>query len=200
MQPLTDNSERRIRARLTQVCPIRIRVGDGAAGVAGRMFNHSETGIYFETDVRLSPGAEIFIGAGETSATDAAVDYACRRARVAWCRELADEGHYAFGCGVTFCEAGARAAAAAAPAGERRRHARRPCRKPVQLVDENAFYKGVAEDISASGVFVTSGKQPRPGQKVTMGIPDRTGRMVMVQARVVWSNGSGFGLKFIRKD
>jgi hypothetical protein len=32
-----------------------------------------------------------------------------------------------------------------------------------------------------------------------MGIPDKTGRMVMVRAKVVWSNEAGFGLKFTHK-
>jgi PilZ domain len=196
MQPLTDNPERRKRVRLTQVCPIRLREATGTGEIAGRMFNRSESGIYFETDTRLDPGSELYIGVGCVPGTGAAADYACLRARIVWCRELADDAHYFYGCGATLYAGGVSSEPAAA--GERRRHLRRAFRKPVQLVDENAFYKGVAEDISASGIFVKSGKQPRSGQSVTMGIPDKTGRMVMVRAKVVWSNGAGFGLKFTR--
>jgi hypothetical protein len=197
MLPLTDNPERRKRVRLTQVCPISLRDLAGRDGVAGRMFNRSETGIYFETDTRFEPGTEVYIGTGCETGGDAAADYDCRRARIVWCRELADDGHYVYGCGAQIQDEGG--PAAPAPAGERRRHPRRSFRKPVQLVDETAFFKGVAEDISAAGIFVKSGKQPRPGQSVTMGLPDKTGRMVMVRAKVVWSNATGFGLKFTHK-
>jgi len=194
MQPLTSNSERRSRARLAEVLPISVRQAADSLNIPGRVFNHSATGIYFETNTPLDPGSEVYIGMG-LRAAGAAADFCCRAALIVWCRELSEDAQYPYGCGASFVAT--HSAPASAPAIDKRRHPRRPFRKPVQLVDGTEFFKAVAEDISASGILVKSGKQPTPGQTVTLGLPDRTGRTVAVRAKVVWSNAAGFGLKFI---
>jgi len=197
MHALPKNDERRTRARLTEVSPISIRRPADRGRVTGRMFNRSDTGVYFETDSRLEPGSEVYIGVGRSAKAEGDADYCCCAARVVWCRELADDAHYRYGCGASFEEP--KAAGGADPGREKRKHPRRTFRKAVQLVDEDSFFKAMAEDISATGMFLKSGRRPRPGQTLTLGIPDKTGRTVAVRAKVMWSNANGFGLKFTRK-
>jgi hypothetical protein len=111
MKP-AQNLERRDKARLPYVCPIIVNDLMSGETCSASMFNHSGTGIYFESDALL-------------------------------------EGH--------------------------------------------------AVDISPSGIFIKSGKRVRTGQIITLKIPDKTGKDVFVQGKVVWSNADGFGLKFIVK-
>ena len=112
-----------------------------------------------------------------------------------WRKELKEDSHffYGYGCQIKQRKSPERSE----PSREDRRHPRRPFNKPVRFAIEDRVSEGLASDISPSGVLVKSGRQPRAGQVVTLRIPDKTGKGLIVKGRVVWSNGDGFGLKFI---
>ena len=61
MEP-AQNLERRDKARLPYVCPISVKDLMSGESCSARMFNYSDTGIYFESDALLEPGAEVYIG------------------------------------------------------------------------------------------------------------------------------------------
>jgi len=82
---------------------------------------------------------------------------------------------------------------------KQRRHARRPFNRQIWFAADQAISAGLAVDISPSGVFVKSDKRVRTGQIITLRLPEKTGKDVVVRGRVVWSNADGFGLKFIVK-
>jgi hypothetical protein len=162
----------------------------------GRLFNRSETGFYFESDRAYQPGTEVYIGMRESEADGAGADYRCVLGRVVWCRELGADAHFFYGCGVRTIDA----PVASGPGREQRRQPRRTFNRTVHLSDADGAWKALAGDISATGVFVRSGKQPRVGRTLTLGIPTATGNTVVVRAKVMWSNAGGFGLKFLRGE
>lgn len=198
MHALPKNPERRSRARLTQVCPIQLRNPHRRGVIVGRLFNRSETGFYFESDRAYQPGTEVYIGLRESEEGGAGADYRCVLGRVVWCRELGADSHFYYGCGVRAL--GDAAPAAKAAGREQRRQPRRPFNRTVHLSDADGPWKALAGDISATGVFVKSGKQPRVGRTLTLGIPTPAGKTVVVRAKVMWSDAGGFGLKFVREE
>jgi hypothetical protein len=180
---------------LTQVCPIQLRDPKGRAAIVGRLFNRSETGFYFESDRAYRPGTEVYIGMRE--ADGAGADYRCVLGRVVWCRELGEDSNFFYGCGVRAI--GDAEPPVSAPGREQRAHPRRTFNRTIHLSDADGPWKALAGDISGTGVFVKSGKQPRVGRTLTLGIPTSAGKTVVVRAKVMWANAGGFGLKFVRE-
>jgi hypothetical protein len=196
MKP-AQNLERRDKARLPYVCPISVKDLRSGESCSARMFNYSDTGIYFESDALLESGAEVYIGLRHSPFEDRASDYTCYGTIIMWRTELKEDAHFFYGYGTQIFWPNSPEKAKSHR--KQRRHPRRPFNRQVQFVADHTISKGLAVDISPSGVFVKSGKRLRAGQIITLRIPDKTGKEVIVHGRVVWSNADGFGLTFISK-
>jgi hypothetical protein len=191
------NLERRDKARMPYVCPIIVNDLISGETCSARMFNQSDTGIYFESDALLESGAEVYIGLCHPPSEDRLSDYTCYRTTIMWRKELGVDAHFFYGYGTQVLPS--ESPRKAKSHRGQRRHPRRPLNRQVRFAADLTISKGYAADISPSGVFVKSGKRVRIGQIVTLGIPSKTGKEVLVQGKVVWSNADGFGLKFIEK-
>jgi len=191
------NLERRNKARLPYVCPISVKNVRTGASYSARLFNYSDTGFYFESDALLEPGTEVYIGLRNSPFEDRPSDYSCYRMTVMWRRELKEDAHFFYGYGTEILPL--ESPGQAKSHRKKRRHPRRPFNRSVRFAADHTISEGLAVDISASGVFVKSGKKLRVGQIITLRLPDKTGKDVVVQGEVVWSNADGFGLKFIAK-
>ena len=191
------NLERRDKARLAYVCPIIVKDLISGESCTARMFNYSDTGIYFESDALLESGTEVYVGLSHSPFEDRPSDYTCHRTTIMWRKELGEDAHFFYGYGtqVLLSERLGKTKSNR----KHRKHARRPLNRKVRFAADLTISEGHAADISPSGVFVKSGKRVRVGQVITLGIPDKTGKDVFVQGKVVWSNADGFGLKFISK-
>lgn len=189
------NLERRNKARLPHVCPISIKAPASGARHAGRLFNYSDTGFYFESDALLEPGVEVFLGLRDSPFDDRSSDFSYHRTKIMWRKELTEDSHYFYGYGAQI--SAAKAAAATGPNRNQRRHPRRPFNRKVRFAADQVIAEGLAVDISASGVFVKSGKTLRSGQIITMRIPGKAGKEIEVKGKVVWSSTDGFGLQFV---
>jgi hypothetical protein len=196
MKP-AQNSERRDNARLPHVCPISVKDVRTGLSCSARMFSYSDTGIYFESDALLGPGAEVYIGLRNSLFEDRPSDYACYRLTIMWRNELKEDAHFFYGYGTQVSSP--EISEKAKSHRKQRRHARRPFNRLVRFAADHSISEGLAVDISSSGLFVKSGKRLRTGQIVTLRLPDKTGNEVVVRGRVVWSNADGFGLKFVVK-
>ena len=196
MKP-ADNLERRGKARLPYDCPISVKDLVSDKSYSARMFNYSDMGIYFESDALLKPGAEVDISLRHSPFEDRPSDYACYRATIMWRKESKEDSHFFYGYGTQI--APPKSPGKAKSYREQRKHPRRPFNRQIRFAADHTISAGLAVDISPSGVFVMSGKRLRIGQIITLRIPDKTGKDVVVQGRVVWSNAEGFGLKFIVK-
>jgi hypothetical protein len=87
MKP-AQNLERRDKARLPYVCPISVKDLMSGESCSARMFNYSDTGIYFESDALLESGTEVYIGLCHPPSEDRPSDYTCHRTTIMWCKEL----------------------------------------------------------------------------------------------------------------
>jgi hypothetical protein len=191
------NLERRDKVRLPHLCPIDVKDQLSDKSYSARVFNFSDAGIYFECDALLESGAEVYIGLRHSPFEDRPSDYTCYRTTIMWRKELEEDAHFFYGYGThSFAPESPEKAKSHR---KQRRHARRPFNRQVRFAADHTIAEGLAVDISPSGVFITSGKRLRTGQVITLRIPDKTGKDVVVQGRVVWSNADGFGLKFILK-
>jgi len=93
------NLERRDKARLPYVCPIIVNDLMSGETCSARMFNHSDTGIYFESDALLEPGTEVYIGLCHPPSEDRPSDYTCHRTTIMWRKELGGDAHFYYGYG-----------------------------------------------------------------------------------------------------
>lgn len=202
MQPLLKNPERRAKVRLTHVAPITIKdMGTGATYTA-RMFNYSETGIYFECDGLINPGTAVYIGIRRARYEKSPSDYTCYSGIITWRGKLPEDSHFYYGYGLQFAcspESIDDGANHRKPAKNSRKHPRKPLKKRIRFSDEKGVFKGWTSDISLSGAFVNSTHGFRPGQIITLAIPDKDGNDILIRGQVVWSNERGFGVKFIKK-
>jgi len=191
------NLERRDKARLPYVCPISVKDLRTGESCSARMFDYSDTGIYFESDALLESGAEVYVGLHHSPFEDRPSEYTCYRATIMWRKELKEDAHFFYGYGTEISPP--ESPGKAKSHRKQRKHPRRPFNRPVRFAADRTISEGLAVDISPSGVFVKSGKKLRTGQIINLRIPDKTGKDVVVQGRVAWSNADGFGLQFIVK-
>ena len=204
MQPLLKNNEQRDNARLTHVSPISIKDIKTGATFSARMFNFSDTGIYFESDSMIDADTEVYLGIQETPFKDGPSDYNCYRAIMAWRKDLPEDSHFFYGYGLKFVSGqnskkdGDGNGAGDFPPKYNRKQPRRPFMRRIKLSNENGVHNGMTSDISLSGVFVKSDTKFRTGQLITLAIPDKDGKEVIVRGEVVWSNKDGFGVKFMK--
>ena len=196
MKPV-HNLERRDKARLPYVSPISVKGLSSSDSFSARTFNYTGTGIYFESAALLEPGAEVYISLRHSPFEDRPSDYTCYRTTIIWRKEAKEDSHFFYGYGTQIFSS--EIPEKVQPHREQRGHARRPFNRRVRFAADHTISEGHAVDISPSGVFVTSGKRVHTGQIITLRIPDKTGKDVVVQGKVVWSNADGFGLKFISK-
>ena len=64
------------------------------------MVNYSPCGMYFQSDLGLEPGTDIFIGIENSPYS---VSHDIYRAQVIWCEELSDDtAFFRFGIGVKY--------------------------------------------------------------------------------------------------
>jgi len=92
------NLERRQTARLPHVSQIKVKALESGVFVKGRMFNYNDMGLYFETDILLSPGTEIFIVIEDSPFCQSDSKHDFYHALVKHCKEL-DDSHFRYGCG-----------------------------------------------------------------------------------------------------
>jgi len=180
----------------------------------GVMGNFSSQGMYFETDLSLAPGEEVYLGIEDSPYAPAAGTYECLRGTLRWRRELREsEGRYGYGVQwakeedwlpVEF-EPEVPALKPPAPGkpkarGESRVHPRKNLRMPVHLELEGIPNRGTIRNLSAGGLFVECPEPVQKGQGVRLVIPPGAkNREIRLEGRVVWSNPAGFGLALRRR-
>jgi hypothetical protein len=191
------NPERRDKVRLPYVCPISVKDLKSGESCAARVFNYSDNGFYFESDSLLEQGAEVFIGFHHSPFEDQPSDYAFYRMTIMWRKELAPDSHFHYSYGGQIHQQ--EGSAEVKPPSEKRKFPRKPFMRQVRFSADHKISEGFTVDISRSGIYVNSGERLTIGAVITMRIPDKHGKEVVVQGRVVWSGVDGFGVKFIAR-
>ena len=168
--------------------------------VDSRMLNSSDGGIYFESDLLLLPGSDIFIRI-ENFPHSQTETYICHHARIVWGKRLKN-AHFVYGYGAEYIEVPSQQNSAepeADEAKELRKHPRKHCAKPATLGHGKKLFDGFISDISRNGCFIESVEFLDRGQVLDLVIPGtRFSRNNRLKVEVVRLSPVGIGVKFKR--
>ena len=196
---MNSNPENRDNTRFDYQAPIVLE--DAKFGIlqGARMFNYSDFGLYFETDHFLAPGTDIYIGIPDSPYTPDSNIYERYHAIIKWRKPLKESSFY-YGYGVRFLDAD--------PLDrpikrgiESRRYPRKACSLYIKYAVQRKIYPGEIKNISLGGLFLKTNENDGldVGQQLRLAIPNRKkGSVIKRQARVTWSNSSGYGVEFLR--
>jgi hypothetical protein len=192
---LKENPEKRCSARFDH--PARITLESFEVGVVqeARMQNFSQSGLYFESDFYLAPGAEIYIGISNSPFTVQPGVYECYRSVIKW-RRFLENSAYDYGYGIELMGKADRAMKAGEGRPARTRP-RRPCSIPTLLQDHHRKMRGVIQNASRGGVFIRCAEELQKGQRVVLKIPlKKKQKLITRSGEIVWSDETGVGIKF----
>lgn len=194
---MSSNPENRNKTRFAHESKVTLESTEIGFRRDARMFNFSDFGIYFESDYRLQPEAEIFVGISDSPFAPVPDKYERYRAIVKWRKTLKRSSYY-YGYGVELIEDASETPKSHQDDGTRE-NPRKDAAIPVKYEFENRNYEGIAENVSSGGVFIKSDYPLSIGQKVKLWIPlKKKGRIVRLTGQVTRTNLRGFGVKFIK--
>jgi len=196
----TENQEKRNNVRLDEYRPLSVK--DLKAGIFHKvtMLNYSKNGMYFESDSILEPGAEIYIGIGNSSQVSFADEYEGKRAEIMWRKNL-KKSFFNYGYGIKFISADNTTEQKGGNQKKKidsRKHLRKPYSKSVIFAVDNQILEGTSENISLSGIFIKTKDKFKIGQTIILSLPSKTKKRLKIKGEVVWSNHEGFGVKFLK--
>ncbi len=191
---MASDSERRNNTRFAHESPITIEDPQTKLIRKSKMFNYSETGLYFEADLCLEPGTIIYIGLKDSPLSTPPGSDGYYRATIKWRRNL-EESFYAYGYGVNLFEDDPDRKPA--QKAEARNHKRRRCALPTRYGSQEEFRYGLIENISRGGVFVKTNGLTTVGQRLVFEILlEKKGKIVKIPGQVIHSDEKGFGVEF----
>jgi hypothetical protein len=192
---LEDNSEKRSAVRLDYREPIILETLEVGAIHKARMLNFSKTGIYFESNFYLIPGAEIYVGISNSPYASAPGVYECYRSTIQW-RKFLEDSAFDYGYGVELTGQVSRDKRGDAKA-ESRSHSRKSCSIPTLIQSTQRKVRGLIKNASCGGVFIRCSEMLSIGQRVFLTIPLRKKRKIVTRAgEIVWADQNGVGIKF----
>lgn len=192
---LKDNPEKRCATRFDHRARITLESFEVGVVQEARMQNFSKSGLYFESDFYLAPGAEIYIGISESPFASEPGVYECYRSVIKW-RKFLEHSAFDYGYGIELVDKVVRPMK---PDGGRpsRMHPRRPCSIPTLLQDNRRKVRGLVQNASRGGVFITCAEKLQKGQRVVLKIPLKKKQKLLTRSgEIVWSDATGVGIKF----
>ncbi|MFO7707995.1 MAG: PilZ domain-containing protein [Desulfobacterales bacterium] len=189
------NSEKRANARLRHETEIAIEKDAGAGEHPARMINYSNRGACIESDLYLAPGTRVTLRIQNSPFTGPIDIPEIYRAEIKW-RKFIDDSVFDFGYGLMIQERVPLPERPGTPAVESRRHARKPCSVPTLIQGWEQPIRGVIENVGPGGVFIRCQGSPAVGQRVSLAIPIRkTRRLVVRTGEIVRSQSDGIGIR-----
>jgi hypothetical protein len=191
---MASDAEKRDSPRFEHESRITVKDAENGPTRISKMFNYSEAGLYFEADLRLEPGAKIFIGLKDSPWSTPPSSNGYRAATIRWRRTL-EESFYTYGYGVKLVDDGLKKKPIERT--ESRRYKRKRCSLPTRYESNEATRHGLVQNISRGGIFVKTDDPANVGQKLVFEILlEKKGKIVKVAGQVVHSDERGFGVEF----
>jgi len=192
---LKENPEKRPSARFDHKSKITLESFEVGVIQEARMLNYSKSGLYFESDFYLVPGAEVYIGISNSPFASGPEVYECYRSVIRW-RKFLENSAFDYGYGVELKGKVARPKRAA-DGGDTRLHPRKPCSVPTVVQGSERRVSGVIQNASYGGVFISCTETLSKGQRVSLTIPlKEKQKLVTRSGEIVWSRKNGVGIKF----
>jgi Tfp pilus assembly protein PilZ len=198
---MAQNPEKRNTVRLSNCIPIRVKDLKAGRIFNAKMLNSSKNGFYFETDNVLSPGTEIYIGMQKSSSPYSSEIYELHRAIIIRCKKLvASFSNYGYGAIfiIPFQKSNIKENGLK-DSKELRKYQRKAYFKPVLFCTQDGVFEGLTKNVSASGVYLEAKENFEVGQIITLALPLKNEKKFKIKGEVVWSNGRGFGIRFLGK-
>ena len=190
--------EDRDNTRFDHDSPLQVKNLSSGKIYKARMLNHSNDGIYFESDGIFQKGSKINICLQNSPYTQTSGLLEYYTGEVMWRKDL-EEASYYFGYGVQLVSCLGRQDLHSNDDRKgkgSRKHPRKPFSRTIGLGTKNkGIFKGRTKDISASGVFISADAELELGQELRLILPFKD-KKVKIVGRIVWLNEEGFGLKF----
>jgi hypothetical protein len=194
---MNSNAENREKTRFAHESKVTLESNEIGFKRDARMYNFSDFGIYFESDYRLQPGSEIFVGISDSPFAAEPDIYERYRGIVKWRKTLKRSSYY-YGYGVELVEDAPEPPPARQYDGTRE-HPRKDAEIPVKYEVDGQKYEGLTENVSSGGVFICTLYPISVGQIVKLEIPlKRKGKIARLTGKVTRTNYRGFGVKFIK--
>ena len=162
-----------------------------------RLANYSRSGIYFETDLLLYPGAKVYIGIQDTNHRLFSEDYGSFLVNIIWRIRLTESSFiYGYGAKLALNEAPQKSQINNdGEIKEMRRNPRKFFSKPTYFTSESKYYKGSIRNISRGGAFIESDAKFSSGEELKF-IVQGDNKYALLKGEIVHYNLTGFGIKF----
>ena len=194
---MNSNAENRDKTRFAHESKVTLESNEIGFQRDARMYNFSDFGIYFESDYRLQPKSEIFVGISDSPFASEPDKYERYRGIIKWRKTLKRSSYY-YGYGVELAEETSDPPQSH-PYDGTRENPRKDAAIPVKYEFENQKYQGITENVSSGGVFIKTIFPVSVGQMVKLEIPlKRKGKIARLTGQVTRTNLRGFGVKFIK--
>jgi hypothetical protein len=193
---MASNSEHRSNTRFKHAASITLEDFERGLFRDAKMYNFSDTGLYFEADFLIEPETEIFIGIENSPLASKGNTYECYRGTVKW-RKTLEESAYTYGYGVQFYEIGINDDGGEISDLDSRKYPRQACSLPVSYEAGDTTEQAVVRNVSRGGLFVRSRKPTTVGQKLSLEIRlNKKRKVVKLTGIVTRTNHDGFGVEF----
>lgn len=161
-----------------------------------KIINYDKNGVYLETNIRLDPGKEIYIGYDESPSGSRPYTF---HAEILWIKRLT-RSIYNYGYGAKHIPGSyIQNSEDLAVKTELRKNERRRFCKSVILILVNDYYQGISKNISRGGIFIETRNRFSIGQMIKLVIPGtKIDKGVMLKGEVVRINPNGIGVKFTK--
>jgi hypothetical protein len=194
---MNSNAENRDKTRFAHESKVTLESNKIGFQRGARMYNFSDFGMYFESDYKLQPESEIFVGISDSPFAAEPDKYERYRGIVKWRKTLRRSSYY-YGYGIELIEEASETTKARQYDGTRA-HPRKDAEIPVKYEVDQQKYEGITENVSSGGVFISTLYPIAVGQIVKLEIPlKRKGKFARLTGQVTRSNIRGFGVKFIK--
>jgi Tfp pilus assembly protein PilZ len=196
---MDENPENRNNVRLDYKSPITIENLKAGIIYKARMLNYSKHGLYFETDSLLQRGEEVFIGIEYSPYSDSQDTYECLRSTIKWRKKL-PTSHFNYGYGVKYSfdyDKQKSRDERLKIVDDQRKHTRKRYSQDLLFAAQNKILKGLAKNISPSGVFIETHHRLEAGYVITLVLPLKNDKTAKIKGEIIWSGPNGFGVKFI---
>jgi len=196
---MLDEIENRKKPRFTHISPLQVKDLKTGQIYEARMFNYSDSGIYFESNVDFKKGTKIYISIQNSpfSCSSGVLKY--YKGEVRW-RKYLKRSFFNYGYGIQLFSDSNNSRTESNSAETKkdlRKHSRKPFFRSIKFSDDLGAFNGTTKNISPSGMFIATEEKLEVGKILKLSFPHK-GQIIKVIGQVVWINDEGFGLKFKR--
>jgi Tfp pilus assembly protein PilZ len=190
-------SEKRGESRVYYWTPITIEESGVCFLYRARLANHSGSGLYFETDLFLHPGAKIYIGIKDSSHRFFPKDYGSFLVEIIWRKRLTEISfNFGYGAKMIFDKVEKKLQRNEhVELKELRSNPRNPFSKLAYFTSQNKYYEGVIKNLSHGGAFIETKTEFSNGDELKLVVPGPN-KYILIRCKVMHFNKTGFGVKF----